>query len=391
MHVELTEECVRQSRSVAKSSGIGFDAYLATNGQMSRETARRVAGLFTRVGLSCDGPPEIQNHQRPLANGGNSSEAIVRTARILAQFDIPVEVRATIMPENVKYLTDVVAYACHALHARCVRVEPRFGESGWRPDDARHFADQFQLAAVEAQSCEAELLYAGLRPTEIHGSYCDTSRDVLRLLPNGNVSACFLGETSDGASTQIGRFESETGRLVFDEEQIRRFQKCHATIADTCRRCPAVFHCSRGCPTHCSAREALSDGHEFRCLLHRELLARWLSDAVEKQKGPMRVQSRWLSTRIEEEFNAIEDPWLRERVSSQWERCQGYYPLGRPDMPRPAWMHKGLALPEADTWAALEDEAKASKASAISIYVHVPFCASRCGFCDCPLFGCHGR
>jgi len=54
--VRHTEACVREVQRVVMGYGIGLETYLATNGQMPRIVAQRLARRFHCVGLSCDGP-----------------------------------------------------------------------------------------------------------------------------------------------------------------------------------------------------------------------------------------------------------------------------------------------------------------------------------------------
>jgi uncharacterized protein len=379
------EACVGEVRRTAREFGIGLDAYLATNGQMPRAVARRLAGLFHRVGLSCDGLPELHDRQRPRWDGARSSEALLQTAQTLAQYGIPVEVRATVTPDSVDLLPDIAAYACHALHADTVRVEPRFGDQDWPAPIAASFAKAFLSAASLARSCGAELVYAGLRLTEIHGPYCDTSRQVLRLLPDGAVSACFLGETAGlGGSVpaEVGRYRAKPGGVVLDMPRVEWFQRRHATIPAACQECPAVLHCARGCPGWCAAQQAPIDPDSFRCRLHRELLVRWLLESL-GPGNPQGEPSPWVVNRVKTYIDEIVPARIRQKVSKQWDRGKTQYPLGRPGMPRPGWMTHGFSIAPDKVWPMLLEEGETSKSPALSIYVHVPFCARRCGFCDC--------
>ena len=281
---EQMEVCVREVRRIAVSRNVRCESYLATNGQMSQSEARRVATLFDRVGLSCDGPSDLQDQQRSRQDDRRSSEVLLQTAEALAECGTAVEVRATITPHSVDRLPDIVAYACHQLHAKTVRLEPRFGNDGWEREHIQVFVEGLSLARNVSRSCDAECIYAGLRPTEIHGPYCDVSRQVLRLLPNGVVSTCFLGDSAglgSSVSAEVGRYDATQDNVILNADRIVWFQEQQAAIPDECNKCPAILHCVRGCPTWCPASGEQLDSDSFRCRLHRELLINWLVECMQ--------------------------------------------------------------------------------------------------------------
>jgi hypothetical protein len=56
-------------------------------------------------------------------------------------------------------------------------------------------------------------------------------------------------------------------------------------------------------------------------------------------------------------------------------------------MPLPVWARRGLPDSGPKAWETLSREAGNRDGSkAVCIYVHIPFCAARCGFCDCYSF-----
>jgi len=70
--------------------------YVATNGIMAEEKAAWLARHFDLIGLSCDGPADIQNSQRPRWNGKGTSHIVERTAHVLREEGVEFQVRTTI-------------------------------------------------------------------------------------------------------------------------------------------------------------------------------------------------------------------------------------------------------------------------------------------------------
>jgi oxygen-independent coproporphyrinogen-3 oxidase len=73
---------------------------------------------------------------------------------------------------------------------------------------------------------------------------------------------------------------------------------------------------------------------------------------------------------------------LPAELLSEWNTVRKYYDLSRHSLPRPDWMVQGFSESPHRAWQRLKQLA-GERSGAISIYVHIPFCASRCAFCDC--------
>jgi uncharacterized protein len=80
---KLIEPVANYAKKTSKDNGLDVFLNMTTNGAlMTTEIAEKLKELDISVLFSIDGPPEIQNSQRPMAGGGPSFEACVQGARL---------------------------------------------------------------------------------------------------------------------------------------------------------------------------------------------------------------------------------------------------------------------------------------------------------------------
>lgn len=274
---------VEATRAIADQAGVGWLGSLVTNGVMPEERAAWLGREFHLVGISCDGPPDIQDRQRPLAGGGPTSPHIVRTARALRDAGCRVPVRATITPLTVHRQAEIVSYLHEALGAVEMRFEPVYRASAFAPDQAERFVAHFLAAQREARGRGCDLEFSSARLDGIHGPFCDVLRQALHLLPDGTATACFFcttGRGADAAGKAIGRWDEARGEYWLDVNRIAAHRRRALEIPVACRACINVCHCARDCPDGCVATDAAPAAPSFRCLVQRRLAEEWILEAA---------------------------------------------------------------------------------------------------------------
>lgn len=277
---------------LAGARGLGLWSYIATNGLISDARAAWLADHFSTIGLSCDGPPDIQDRHRPAASGAPTSAAVERTARRLSDRGADFHVRVTITKLSAHRQAEIAEYCVMRLGARTIRFEPAYQprpESGAHFDaaDAELFVEHFVAAQAAARRIGAELRVSGVRLTEIHGAYCNPLRDVLQLSPDGRASACFLtadGERPEDEALAMGHYDAAAGVFVIDEPRAAMQRRRAGRIPARCHECVNVYHCARDCPDVCliASDPSTHVTPGFRCrvqkLLAHELIKEWVTD-----------------------------------------------------------------------------------------------------------------
>jgi len=402
LHWTLLQKIIATTRSIADEYNLPWRSYLATHGFLSAARASWLAEHLDSIGLSCDGPPDIQDRQRPHAAGRSVSRTVERTARLFSSYG-KLQVRATITPATLTRQREIVAYLHDQLGADRVRLEPVYRVANadarpretplWRMEQVEVFRDEFLAAQRLGQEIGCMVEYAGVRLDELHGPHCSVLRQVLHLTPDGTATGCFFstdGRTAPGSESIMGRMNHERDAFAVDEAASAGHRQRSSRIPDQCRECLNIFHCSRGCPESCYAKSPVDEtpGAEWRCRLHQSLTVAWLRAAAAKIERTTNDRSTAIrASAMPERLNlwlAGLKPDLAEPIRKHWQSLQAFTSTPERSLPQPIWARRGFTDDPETTWEQLQERLRSpSPVNAISIYLHIPFCDRKCRFCDC--------
>ncbi len=371
------------AKRVVRDRGLGWRGYAATGGACGVDRARWLAANLGEVGLSCDGPPDIQDAQRPLAGGGATSGMVESVARAVREEGGRLSVRATVLPGTLHRMSEVVEYAAGVLGADVARLEPvyRAGARGFAPEQAEAFAAGFVAARRAGTRLGIVVETSCCRPEEVHGPYCEPARRVLRLLPDGTVAGCFVNPRR--AETISGRTTAEG--VQWREKAARDLCRSALEIPGECRDCVCAHSCVRTCPEACPALGETGRGPAalFRCRAARLIGEKLLLEAAGKLVSADGDAGTGGSgaARLSRATKGLPSE-LADEVFRQWEAARHEYDVNDSRLPEPPWERRGLDRTPEEAALLLERHSESS-GRPVSVYVHIPFCEGRCGFCDC--------
>ena len=295
LHRGRVDSTMSLLEEVASRHDVEIFRYVATNGVMSEEKARWLAGRFDLIGLSCDGPPDIQDRQRPLWGGGGSAKVVERTAHILCQEGCRFHVRTTITSATLRRQAEIADYICQQFSPEEIHFEPVYvggkttAAAGLKAQEVGEFVNGFLKAREIARQHNVLLTSSGSRPGSIHGPYCHVYRSVLNLVPGGVATACF--KITDAVQVMekgavIGAMNPETGRYEIDQSRVQQLCQQLDVLLPECTDCFNRYHCARECPDICplddtqQSRDQLEPG--FRCQVQKTLTHATLQEAAER-------------------------------------------------------------------------------------------------------------
>jgi len=371
-------------------------SYISTAGILSEERARWLGEHIDQVSLSTDGPPAIQNSQRPLRGGAPTAEVVERTARVLREIGANYSVRCTITRHTVHRQMEILIDLHTRLGAQTFSFEPAYRSDPNLPwtlntgSDAARFVDHFLAAQKVADALGCTLETSGVRLDEIHGPYCNVLRDVLQLTPDGAAVSCFVctdGTQPSFARHRIGHWDAPSDTFILDPSTVETLRASATAVPNRCVDCHNIYHCARECPDACPIPipPDLSAPAGFRCNVQRVLGHAWILNAL-KPAAPSKplpppardliVAARCLAE-IPESISAAA---LAECFLAAAQRDIAF-PRRAPD---PIWAIRGFDMDGTQAWREISGTiAEQMPSSPISIYIHVPFCDRKCDFCDC--------
>ena len=303
LHRDRVEQALVRVRAIAARHGVETFLYIATNGILSEADAVWLAREFDLVGLSCDGPPEIHNSQRPRWDGSGSLHLVERAGRILREEGCRLHVRTTITRGSLAHQAEIARFICRQFSPEEIHFEPVYlgGRTGPPAGLEARYAAEFVACFLKARSLARgygiPLSTSGTRPGSLHGPFCHLFRNVINLVPGsgqGNGSAgvatvCF--KLTDAGSVRekgacIGELKRESGRFEIDARRVQSLRRQLDAAPPACHGCFNLYHCARQCPDYCPLDgypEQVPPGEPgFRCRVQKALASAILQETADR-------------------------------------------------------------------------------------------------------------
>jgi uncharacterized protein len=248
---------VEYATRTAEERGLRVTLGLTTNGCFTEEQARWIAKRFPHVSVSCDGPPDLQDTNRPWRGGGSSSEVLWRNVRILDELHCPYSFQCTVTREMAPRMPEIVRYLCEHGKPKTIKLEPvsvvgRFqGHSSDVPEYAA-FATWFDEAFAVAHAAGVIVDFPSFRlagPPQ--STFCGTCQSPFSITPDGLVSACYEACWAGAAHADrliIGRYNADTNGFVIHEARLAQLRRRNVNNLEGCRDCFCKYACAGDCP-----------------------------------------------------------------------------------------------------------------------------------------------
>jgi len=220
---------VEYARASAKKSNVDILVATITNGQVDPEHYEWFRNNIDEITLSMDGPPEIQNAQRPTATGENSFDKTWAFLSKMTAFDKNIQaIRVTVTADTLNRMEEIAAYFWDNLSKPYnMQFEPVYfsevGRQNTAMPGALEFVGQFRrVEELAHQRCLEGKQHGGVssagKPLTIRmGSYCDSLEGKgLFVTPDGYLSICSeVSVPTDPRKDDyfVGKYDASTKRF----------------------------------------------------------------------------------------------------------------------------------------------------------------------------------
>lgn len=242
---------------------------LVTNACFGPDARALIVAHRFRVQVSLDGLADVQDVQRPMANGTGSFAPLIANVRYLVAHGVPVTFRTTVTRLSVDSLEAMVRLAAELGVAR-VHFEPMFRtgrglDDDLGPPDHDAYADALQAAFLLGQTLgvrvEASDLLALLPP---RGTFCGACGANVIVAPSGRISTCahVLDPADEAAETfLVGEVNRQDADFAYLPGRRERLQHRTVDHMAECRDCYLRLNCAGDCPIRAFR---VNDGDIFR-------------------------------------------------------------------------------------------------------------------------------
>ncbi|MHC1771531.1 MAG: radical SAM protein [Flexilinea sp.] len=274
---------------VAQTLNLQTSSTIVTNCVLSQSQLEWIVENIKYLVASLDGPPYIQNSQRPLANGLGSYDLVTRSLAFFDKVGFPYGIRTTITTNSVRQMSAIVSHFCNNFGTRQLHFEPLFecgrcSVNDLTAPDPSVFVEEFIKASEIAEKFGATLYYSGARLGNLTDTFCNGAGRNFVVLPDGEVTACNeVCRSSDPRwkTFNYGCYDLEHSKFHFNND-------CQTVIAN--RKVQAILICDNcflkwHCAGECLVKSQLASNDLFipskeRCWINQELGKDMLVQAI---------------------------------------------------------------------------------------------------------------
>jgi uncharacterized protein len=263
LELKLIQEVVKRSLYIANRDNKKTRFVIVTNGTGDENITEWLMKNNFSISISADGPPHIQNRNRPFANGEGSSDAVELTIRYLVKRNYSFTIRLTFSP--VDDLKEIIEYFGN-LGVKSLHIEPLFPFGRYYNKVSFGKKSQMDIYSPGGNEFVASFLEGmdtarkfGIKITNSHlghltkglGYFCGSaSGKSMIVTDDGFITGCLEvvdAQDPDFETFRLGEFSPRLKTFIINKPILDKFQNRHSDVLPCCKKCFARYVCSGGC------------------------------------------------------------------------------------------------------------------------------------------------
>jgi len=242
-------KCVDLARHATRRHGVTAHLDLCTGGQVAARRAEWIADHFDSVQVSIDGPAEVQNRQRPRADGRDSLAGPLQLAKAVKAAGKRLCIKATVTAATVGRMAEIVGFVADEIGRTRLDLGMMFAPPWVRPDAAAppewtEFVTGFGEALDRGAELGVRVQHPSISWETLAAVQGPRAARHFCLAPPNVVTSFFDVPKEGSATPQLGAYgwyDSSRNTIDFDHPKRLRLEEEQSSPA--CQRCPCRAAC----------------------------------------------------------------------------------------------------------------------------------------------------
>lgn len=252
----IIQRVVDYAREKGRKSNKNVYFTIATNGVLSDLKREYILKNINEVYISCDGPIDIQNFQRPTKNNQGSFNHVYDTFKYLDKNNKKYSLLSTVTTYNVKKLKKIIDFILENTKCRDISLQPvmscgRCSNNDFGKMNPLMFAKRFLEARIYAQKLGIVCETASGDISRITDKYCESLGKNLFITPDGFITSCVQVVSENDPRSKIfiiGKYQKKKKKYTLDDKKIKDLSKRVVDCLGKCYNCFLKWNCAGECP-----------------------------------------------------------------------------------------------------------------------------------------------
>ncbi len=250
---EMMKKATEYAQKLCKRKGIKLKLECVTNGTLTTDQIRWFSKVGMFVLLSFDGPPDVQNAQRPFRTGRPSYRYVARAVRLFNKLGIEFIAGATITEQSGTKLINILKHF-HRLGVKnialsLVRKCGRAEATDTSPPMDKKFIEDYFNSDLSADRLGINLVSdSGIRRLALRSTWCHGAGRLFAVTADGDISSCAgVTDRTDPASKALFYGKISGQKVFVDEKKLGCLRARTRSSIPECKTCFVSQLCCGGC------------------------------------------------------------------------------------------------------------------------------------------------